>query len=120
VASHTTERRRLEQGLQLAAEAVFAYWHARMGRNGRTVLDKKRESRLLARLRENDGDVSELLYAVDGALRDDYLMGRDPKAPRAYNGVETIFRDRAQVERLAQSVPDRAPQHPFLEQHVGA
>lgn len=112
----TQERVTRERALAAGAEVVFAYWKARLGKNGRTVLDRKRESRIVARLRENGGDVAELLYAIDGALRDDYLMGRDPKAPRAYDGVETIFRDRAQVERLASTVPQRAERHPFLEQ----
>jgi hypothetical protein len=117
----TQERHAREAGLRLGIEVVFAYWHARLGKNGKTVLDPKRERRILARLRENGGDVSELLYAIDGALRDDWIMGRDPKAPRAYDGIETIFRDRGQVERLATTVPSRRERHPFLEeQHVPA
>jgi hypothetical protein len=82
------------------AEFVFAYWAAKTGHD-RTILDEKRERILRKRLDENDGDVNELLYTVDGALRDDWIMGREPNSKRAYDGVETIFRDRAQVERLA-------------------
>lgn len=83
------------------AALVFAYW-ARKMHKPRALLDAKREKRILARLRENEGDVSELLYCIDGAEKDDFLMGRDERATRPYNGVETIFRDRAQVERLAE------------------
>jgi hypothetical protein len=34
-------------------------------------------------------------------MRDDWIMGRDPKAPRKYDGIEVILRDRAQIERFA-------------------
>ena len=86
---------------RLAAGMVFSYWAMTMGHE-KSIFDGKRERRLLARLKENGGDVGELLYAVDGAKRDDYLMGRDPKSDgRVYDGIETIFRDRSQVERLA-------------------
>ena len=85
-------------------EVVFAYWAAKLHHPG-AILDRKRERRLLARLREADGDWGQLLYAVDGALRDDWLMGRAINSPRKYDGIETIFRDRAQVERLAEMCP---------------
>lgn len=117
----TQERQTREAALRLGAEVTFKYWAARMGRTDSTRLDRKREARLVSRLRENGGDVSELLYAVDGALRDDWLMGRDAHAPRKYDGIETLFRDRAQVERLVGLAPGRNGQHPFLAQpHAGA
>ena len=87
------------EGRELQAELVFAYWAVRLNHNG-TVLDKKRLGRLTARLGENKGDVHELLYVVDGALRDPHLMGQNQNATK-YDGIETIFRDRGQVERLA-------------------
>lgn len=94
----------LEKEQMQAAQAtlVFAYW-AKMMLKPRALLDEKREKRIVARLRENSGDVSELLYVVDGAKRDDFLMGRSLNASRPYNGIETIFRDREQVERLAET-----------------
>ncbi len=114
----TQERVTKEQALRLAANVVFSYWHARMGKTARTILDPKRERLLIARLRENGGDVTELLYVVDGALRDDFLMGRDPKATRKNDGVELLFRDRAHVERLRDAVPKRLELHPFLNQRA--
>lgn len=86
------------------AQVVFAYWAARLN-HLQAIYDRKREARILARLREGRGDWGILCYAVDGARKDDYLMGRDERASRRYDGVETIFRDRAQVERLAELCP---------------
>jgi hypothetical protein len=117
VESQTHHRETVEAALHLAAETIFVYWQAKLGHPG-ALLDRKRSAKLEARLRENGGDVSELLYAVDGALRDDWLMGRDPKAPRRYDGIETVFRDRAQVERLVATAPGRNGPHPFLAQPV--
>ncbi len=94
-----------EQLARAKAGLIFAYW-AKCLHHGRALLDKKRERRLLARLQENAGDVSELLYVVDGARHDDWLMGRDPRSDRRYDGIETIFRDREQVERLAETCDD--------------
>jgi hypothetical protein len=79
---------------------VFAYWAARLKHPG-ALQDQKRERLIATRLRENRHDVSELLYAVDGAKRDRNLMGENERG-RKYDGIETIFRDRGQVERLAQ------------------
>lgn len=118
VKAGTVRRKQKEQALGLAAEVLFVYWSARFG-HPRAVLDKKRQRRLEERLRENGGDVDELLDTVDGALRDDYITGRDPKAPRAYDGIETIYRDRAQVERfvqLARVKREPGQHHPFIAQ----
>ena len=99
VQAGTQQRLRATEVRELQAELVFAYWAVRLNHNG-TVLDKKRLGRLTARLGENKGDVHELLYVVDGALRDPHLMGQNQNATK-YDGIETIFRDRGQVERLA-------------------
>ena len=111
----TTERLTQEEAWTRMAEVVFAYWAARMG-HPKAILDRKREGKILARLRENRGDLGELLYVVDGARKDDWLMGRDPRCPRSYDGIETLFRDREQVERLANLAPGyRTGQaHPML------
>lgn len=93
---------------------VFAYWRDAMGKSDATMFDHKRERRLVGCLQENGGDVSELLYAVDGALKDDWLMGRDPKSPRRYDGIEHIFRDRAQIERLCELASMNGQPHPWL------
>ena len=114
VSAGTEQRVAGEKLLRWKAEVAFAYWAKRMGHE-QSLLDSQRERRLLARLRESDGNLHELLYAVDGAHRDDWIMGRDPKAPRKYDGIETVFRDRAQVERLAGLCPKwvRGELHPL-------
>lgn len=91
---------------QLQAEFVFTYW-ANVHDHLKAVIAKndKRIKKLLDRLDENDGDVSELLYAVDGAKRDRQLMGQNDRDTK-YDGVETIFRDRAIVERCANRMPE--------------
>jgi hypothetical protein len=53
------------------------------------------------RLKENDGNLHELLYALDGAYNDPWTMGKAQGSERAYDDIVTIFRDRAQVERFA-------------------
>jgi hypothetical protein len=98
-----------------AVVLVFDYWRLVMGHPA-AILDDKREKRIRARLREAGGNVSDLLFAIDGARKDDYLMGRDEKAPRKYDGVETVLRDRAQVERLMQLAGGTGP-HPVLAAH---
>lgn len=96
----TTERLKRDDALQRMAEVVFAYWAARMG-HPKAILDQKRERKIVHRLKENHGDLGELLYVVDGARKDDWLMGRDPRSQKVFDGIETLFRDREQVERLA-------------------
>ncbi len=100
------------------AELVFAYWAARTGRRSNTRLDKKRENRIVGSLRENGDNLIELLFAVDGMLRDDRLMGRADDSSRKYDGIENVFRDRAQVERLSEDGGYTADtqSHPFLDQ----
>ena len=112
--ARTARRRTVESGLKLGAATVFAYWRDVMGHPG-AILDAKREARLIARLRENGADVSELLYCVDGAVRDDWTMGRSANSTKPYNGTETIFRDREKVESLVAMVRDRKVMHPYLE-----
>lgn len=84
-------------------DRVLAHWKAVHG-SERSLIDgkagEKRRKRVKARLDEGT-TADECILAIDGALRDPFLMGTDPKSPRAYRDVETILRDRAQVERLA-------------------
>lgn len=99
------------------AAMVFSYWQVVMGKQ-RAVMDPTRVTRIKTRLRENNGDVSELLYAIDGARNDDWLMGRDSRSKgKNYNGIETIFRDREMVEKLAERVGGykRCETHPSLK-----
>jgi hypothetical protein len=108
-----TERRHTKEAWRkAAAELVFAYWAARTGHDN-AVLDGKREARLIRAMRESGDNIDELLYAVDGCLRDDHLQGRTRDSDgRKYDGVQTVFRDREQVERLAGLVPDYRAKKP--------
>jgi hypothetical protein len=91
----------LDQMRRLAAELVFSYWTVRF-EHPKARLDDKREARIMERLRENDDDVSELLYALDGAFHDDRIMAKGKFAgDTMYDGIETVLRDRAQVERFS-------------------
>lgn len=101
ISNGSAERMTKERERALAAEMVFLYWQAKYGKQ-RTRPDRKRLARIEARLKENENDVSELLYALDGGHADDYLMARGAHSDhRAYDGIETLLRDRSQVERLA-------------------
>lgn len=89
-----------DEARELQAEVVFAYWAAMLGHD-RALMDGKRTRRLLTCLSDNHGDVHELLFVVDGARRDPFLMGKRGEGQK-YDGIETLFRDRAQVERLSE------------------
>jgi hypothetical protein len=99
---HDTSRARLsaEQERDVQAEMVFLYWASKFNHPG-AILDRKRQTKLVQRLKENGGNVSELLYALDGAYNDPWTMGKAQGSERAYDDIVTIFRDRAQVERFA-------------------
>jgi len=114
------ERLKREDLYLKMAEVVFAYWAARL-HHPAALYDRKRERRLMARLREAGGDWGQLCYAVDGALRDDWLMGRAMNSQRKYDGIETIFRDREQVERLAELCPAfvAGQPHPLVTKYNG-
>lgn len=90
---------RAEEMAEIKAEMVFAYWAGILGHES-AMLDVKRTRRLKDRLSENKGNVHELLFVVDGAKRSPHLMGQNDRNEK-YDGIETIFRDRAQVEKLS-------------------
>lgn len=81
-----------------AVKAVFEYWQAEHGKQ-RSRFDRKRAALIKARLSEGFS-VEQLCQAIRGARREPWLMGRDPRASRTYNGLETLLREAAQVERL--------------------
>lgn len=103
-----------EQMIALA----FAYW-AIKHKHPNALQDPKREQTLRARLRENRNDISELLYAADGARKDRGLMGENQRGTK-YDGIETIYRDRAMVEKLA-ALGGYEPGaiHPQIQQMMG-
>ena len=113
----TSKKKDRDAKIVVFIEIIFLYWREMMSKTGRTVLDAKRSRRLRDRLLENDSDVAELLCTVDGALKDDFLMGTSDRSDgRAYNGIEVVFRDRGQVERLApQSKYYGREVHPFMQ-----
>lgn len=118
-----TRQRLLADDLRvLQAEIVFSYWIAKTGHDpDRTIFDDDRERRIVKQLKMTDGDVSELLYAIDGSFRDKHLQGDNDRS-RKYDGIETIFRDRAIVERLARSMPGYRNKvtHPIVEKYAQA
>lgn len=93
-------------------DIVHAYWVAVHGKDPeRTLLTRERELRIGSRLEECNGDLSILLYAIQGAKKDRALM------EGGYDGIETILRDRGNVERLAQHMPKfvRGEMHPMAK-----
>lgn len=100
VALQTARRENAGTRRDVFVEIVFAYWAKKLGHE-KAFLDPKRKATLRARLVENGDDLSELLYVVDGALRDDWTMGRDARSTKRYDGIETIYQDRAHVEKFA-------------------
>lgn len=82
---------------------VFRVWvqlHVAEGARGRARLNARRRARIQARLREGYS-VDVLCAALRGATADPWIMGLDPRSPRAYRDLETLLRDGSQVERLA-------------------
>lgn len=103
-----------DERLRASVALVFGYWQVTMHHED-AILNQQRGTRIAARLRENAMNASELLYTLDGALRDDWLMGRHAKSERRYDDIKHIFRDREQVERLCKLGGYRAGLiHPFL------
>lgn len=103
-----------EQLETLQADFIITYW-AHKHDHPNTIIDEKRRRKVRERLKENGGDVNELLFAVDGAKHDKHLMGENNR-DRKYDGISTIFRDREMVERLANNRPKfkRGEQHAML------
>lgn len=109
----TEQRRKLQAGI------IFAYWIAKYD-HPRAMLDEKRERVLMRRLEENGENVGELLYALDGARRDRWVMGTAPGADHPNDGVDFILRDRGRVEQyaaLAKGYRDGTP-HPLAEKYA--
>jgi hypothetical protein len=107
------------------AELVFRYWQAKLG-HGRAMYSRDREAKIIARLRENGCDLSELCYAIDGIAKSAFHRGQNDSGQR-YDSIELICRNRANIERFAttQSGYQRQEEHPFvrdarteLEQHI--
>lgn len=104
-----------ETRLRLGAELVFQYWCARLGKGERALLSPEREKKIIAQLRMNNCNVSELCYAIDGLRRSKYHMGNNDQG-RKYDDVTVVFRDRSQVEKFAGDCPGYrdGEEHPFV------
>lgn len=94
---------------------VFEAWKLDTGHH-RATLDPKRHRRIEARLREGLTE-QDLLDAIEGRHRDPWLMGTDPKSPRVFDEIDTLFRDAAQIERLRDL--RRNPPPPTLVRSAG-
>lgn len=106
------------QQRELLAEIVFTYWTLKHGHR-RAIFDRARAAKIESRLIENDNDISELFYTLDGALKDRAIQGQMHDGDQKYDGIETIFRNRSQVERLAKLIPAYRKDipHPEVEKY---
>jgi len=92
--SDPTDPRRVE--LDTKVRRVFDAWKQDTGHD-RAKLDQKRRSRIAARLK--DFTPEQLITVIEHRHHDPFLMGKNDLG-KVYDGVETLFRDTAQVERL--------------------
>ncbi len=83
--------------LRADAHWVFECWKQDTG-HLRSKLDAKRESLIKARLRHGFSR-EQLRDAVVNRHNDPWLMGQNPGG-KIYDGIQTLLRDAAQVERL--------------------
>ncbi len=91
---------------------VLEHWAAKLYPGRKPLFDDKRRKRVKARLAEGF-TVERLKRAIDGSLRDDFLMGRRDGSPKGgYRDVATVLRDAAQVERLEAMCPTPGPSRP--------
>lgn len=119
VRAGTLEQYKEAQQHEFMAEVVFAYWNARHRRR-KSWYDTDRRRLLLKWLRATQGDWGLLLYAIDGALKDDYHMSRNRRNQgTARNGLMDLFGTLEHIEQLAELCPTyRAGQeHPLLAKY---
>lgn len=90
------QQRRLRAAL---AGLVFSYW-AHKFHHQRAILDPKRDKLIQQRLLECEDNVSDLLWALDMAAKDDWVTGEDPKSRHPNDSIEYLFRDRGMVEKF--------------------
>lgn len=86
-----------DHGNRADIERVFDFWR-RHTDHLRAVLDRKRSARIASRLREGF-TVERLCAAIANRRNDPFLMGANDTG-RVFDGIETLLRDAAQVERL--------------------
>lgn len=86
-----------EQTSSDSVRQVFNHWQSEHN-HPTAKLDDKRRKRIHARLAQGFS-VDELCKAITGAKFDTWLMGKNPSA-KIYDGIDTLLRDAAQVEKL--------------------
>ena len=108
--------------LEKASEVreVFDHWALKLHPGQTMKFDEKRRKRIKARLAEGF-TVADLKLAIDGALKDDWLMGRKDGTPKnGYRDLKTVLRDAEQVERLKELAPKRPAALPLLPPRIEA
>jgi len=101
------------------AGLVFAYW-AHLFDHKKALLDPKRDRIIQQRLAECEDDVSQILYAMDMAAKDDWVMGLSARASHRNDSIEYLLRDRGMVEKFGErSKGFRTGQtHPMAAKYV--
>jgi hypothetical protein len=91
---------------------VFDYWVAQCRPNHRVrpVLSSERERKIRKAIDQYGLDVC--IAAIDGVLRSDWHMGRNPRA-KEYNDISLILRDAKHIEMFAEKSPNA--RNDFLE-----
>ena len=84
------------------ASLIFAYWAAKTKHPG-ALESPERQRIIIKRLVESGDNVSEMLYVVDGLVKDEHRMGRNGTSKK-YDGITSIFRTRETVENLAGNI----------------
>jgi hypothetical protein len=93
--------------LRAQVRDVFERWRQDTG-HYKATLDDKRGRRIAARLREGFTP-DELALAITHRRNDPWLMGETERSTRVYDDIETLLRDRAQVERLIRLIAPHKP-----------
>lgn len=96
----------------------FAYWAGTLLHKTARI-DPKRLGIIMARLKENDDDINELCYVVDGTRKDKHRMGQNERN-RKFDDVDSILKDRGTVERLSvQGGYEPGKIHAIVAKYVG-
>lgn len=101
-----------EADLTAKADQIGTYFRDKTGKGPTFIWTPERRRLVVDRLRENGGDVRELLYAVDGMVRDDFYNGR--RTGKKQLRIELLCRDRDHIETLAELGGLNGRPHPFM------
>ena len=101
-----------ESDFATKADRIGQYFRDRTGKGANFIWTPERRRLVIDRLRENDGDERELLYAVDGMVRDDFYNGR--RTGKKQLRIELLCRDRDHIETLAELGGMNGKPHPAM------